>query len=105
MTVDLDALVGTLEARCNHAEWDGTALDAAEAITSLRAALADAEAMNANYRQQVDALAGELARLREALEWYAEPVLAYAITQAREPRSAVHADGGARARATLEGKP
>lgn len=42
-----------------------------------------------------------IAELREALEWYAEPVLTYAITQAAEPRSAVHADGGKRARKAL----
>ena len=37
----------------------------------------------------------------EALRWYAEPVFAYAITQANEPRSAVHADKGEIARAAL----
>lgn len=40
-------------------------------------------------------------RLREALEWYAEPVFPYAVTQINEPRSAVHADGGQRAREAL----
>ncbi len=39
--------------------------------------------------------------LVEALEWYADPVMPYAITQASEPRSAVHADGGKRARKAL----
>lgn len=40
--------------------------------------------------------------LLEALEWYAHPVLPYAITQINEPRSAVHADKGLRARKALE---
>lgn len=40
-------------------------------------------------------------RLRRALTWYAEPVLTYAITQYAEPRSAVHGDGGHRAREAL----
>lgn len=43
----------------------------------------------------------EIEALRTALEWYAEPVLTYAITQMIEPRSAAHADGGKRARAAL----
>jgi hypothetical protein len=48
-----------------------------------------------------DKLIAENKRLREALEWYAHPILPYAITQAKEPRSAVHADKGARARKAL----
>lgn len=43
----------------------------------------------------------EIYRLRAALEWYADPVLPYAITQKSEPRSAVHYDGGRRARGAL----
>ena len=41
------------------------------------------------------------AELEKALEWYADPVLPYAITQAAEPRSAVHSDGGSIARNAL----
>ena len=41
--------------------------------------------------------------LRKALEWYADPI-SYAITQIKEPRSAVHEDQGRRARAALEGR-
>lgn len=44
----------------------------------------------------------EVQKLRKALEWYADPVLPYAITQTREPRSAVHADGGEIAREALQ---
>ena len=40
-------------------------------------------------------------RLCEGLEFYAE-LVNYAITQANEPRSAVHLDKGERARAVLE---
>lgn len=39
--------------------------------------------------------------LIKTLQWYAEPVLAYALTQSKEPRSAVHEDGGKRARVAL----
>lgn len=39
--------------------------------------------------------------LVEALEWYADEVMAYSITQFNEPRSAVHEDRGKRARAAL----
>lgn len=42
-----------------------------------------------------------IARLVGALEWYADEVMAYAITQASEPRSAVHGDKGKRARKAL----
>ena len=45
--------------------------------------------------------AREIDVLREALEWYADPVLPYAMTQAREPRSAVQEDAGRVARAAL----
>lgn len=41
-------------------------------------------------------------RLREALEWYANEIMPYSITQQSEPRSAVHADRGKRARAALK---
>lgn len=51
------------------------------------------------------AQAAEIARLREALEWYAEKILTYSITQMDEPRSAAHEDKGARARAALEATP
>lgn len=63
-------------------------------ITTHRENLALAEKTASELRAEVE-------RLREALEWYAEPVLAYAVTQFNEPRSAVHADGGRRARAAL----
>jgi hypothetical protein len=56
----------------------------------------------ANRTAERDALQVEIDRMRTALEWYAEPVLAYAITQEKEPRSAVHADGGRRAREALK---
>ena len=49
---------------------------------------------------EVATLLERVAKLEAALRWYAEPV-SYAITQAREPRSAVHEDGGRRARAAL----
>ena len=49
----------------------------------------------------MDEAAKEIGRLRTALAWYAEPVLTYAVTQVAEPRSAVHADGGRRAREAL----
>jgi hypothetical protein len=42
-----------------------------------------------------------LAEAAEVLSWYADPLFPYAITQVAEPRSAVHADGGDRARAFL----
>lgn len=51
----------------------------------------------------LEALADEAARaaeMRRTLEWYADPV-GYALTQMTEPRSAVHGDGGRRARETL----
>lgn len=48
-----------------------------------------------------DDAANKIERLRAALEWYAEPVMTYALTQVAEPRSAVHADGGNRARKAL----
>lgn len=51
--------------------------------------------------REVERLQKENAAMKDALEWYAEPVLAYAITQIAEPRSAVHEDGGRRARAAL----
>lgn len=51
--------------------------------------------------QTLIAQAKEIERLKTALEWYAEPELTYAITQRAEPRSAVHADGGKRAREAL----
>lgn len=44
--------------------------------------------------------AAEIAALRKALEWYADPI-SYAVTQAKEPRSAVHGDDGQRARQAL----
>lgn len=50
-------------------------------------------------------LEAENAELRGALEWYADEVMAYSITQASEPRSAVHGDRGARARAVLDKYP
>lgn len=39
--------------------------------------------------------------VRDALEFYADEVFAYSITQSSEPRSAVHGDRGARARKAL----
>lgn len=53
------------------------------------------------FARMLEEDAAEIAKLRRALEWYAEPVLPYAITQMNEPRSAVHADGGKRAREAL----
>jgi hypothetical protein len=44
--------------------------------------------------------AGEGEKLREALRFYADPI-SYAVTQASEPRSAVHGDAGRRARQAL----
>jgi hypothetical protein len=41
------------------------------------------------------------AKLTDALEWYADEIMAYSVTQMSEPRSAVHADRGRRARAAL----
>lgn len=41
-------------------------------------------------------------QLRDALEWYADELMVYSVTQFREPRSAAHADRGARARKALE---
>lgn len=49
---------------------------------------------------KVTRLQAENARLRAALEWYADPISS-AVTQISEPRSAVHADRGRRARAAL----
>jgi len=46
-------------------------------------------------------LESENQRLRKALEWYADPTFPYVVTQYNEPRSAVHADGGRRAREAL----
>jgi len=43
----------------------------------------------------------EIARLREALRFYAEEI-SYVPTQMREPRTAVHGDNGRRARDALE---
>lgn len=54
----------------------------------------------ANHKNE--AQAAEIERLRSALEWYADEVMAYSITQANEPSSAVHGDRGKRARAALE---
>ena len=42
----------------------------------------------------------ELEAARLILGWYADPI-SYALTQVPEPRSAVHGDGGKRARAFL----
>ncbi len=56
------------------------------------------------YEARITALEAENQRLREALEWYADETMAYSITQQSEPRSAVHADRGERARAALEGE-
>lgn len=53
------------------------------------------------HSSEIASLRAVIATAREALEWYAEPVLTYAVTQINEPRSAVHADGGKRARAAL----
>lgn len=53
-------------------------------------------------RAQVRKLTAKLDAAREVLEWYADEVLAYSITQVSEPRSAVHADRGARARSALD---
>ncbi len=41
-----------------------------------------------------------ISQLEAALGWYADPI-SYATTQVAEPRSAVHADGGKRARLAL----
>lgn len=54
-----------------------------------------------SLQSQLAAAQEKLARAEKALEWYAEETLTYAITQSAEPRSAVHADKGKRARATL----
>ena len=55
--------------------------------------------------ERIAQLEAQIAEMREALEWYANPVLPYAVTQINEPRSAVHADGGRRARAALASAP
>ena len=44
---------------------------------------------------------GVLTEMVKVLEWYADAILPYALTQNKEPRSAVHADGGKRARVLL----
>lgn len=43
----------------------------------------------------------KLKEVREALDFYGEEVLTYALTQANEPRSAAHADKGRIARQAL----
>jgi hypothetical protein len=47
----------------------------------------------------------EVSALVEALEWYGEEILTYAITQEKEPRSAAHEDKGKRAREALTRTP
>ena len=54
-----------------------------------------------NRAQERDAALARVGVLKDALEYYADEVMAYSITQMSEPRSAVHADKGRRARATL----
>ena len=44
--------------------------------------------------------AGLLKEMLDALAWYADPI-SFSVTQMNEPRSAVHADNGKRARKAL----
>lgn len=77
---------------------DGALVAAIESYSTIRdAALAQQQqdAWNANMDEALKAAI-------EALQWYAEPVLAYGRTQLNEPRSAFEADKGRRARAALE---
>lgn len=54
------------------------------------------------YTELLTGLRAENEKLRGALEWYGDAVMAYSITQQNEPRSAVHADKGKRAREALK---
>lgn len=78
---------------------------AAEPLEGLSAAEWKAEYLrrHEDVCQMMDrAIAAEarVGELEGALEFYADPI-SYAITQAKEPRSAVHGDAGRRARALL----
>lgn len=56
-----------------------------------------------NLLATIARLEAEAVKDGEALGWYADPI-SYALTQVPEPRSAVHYDGGKRARARLSSR-
>lgn len=60
-------------------------------------ALIEGKEILASLAASPPSVAGEIV---DALRWYADPI-SYAVTQMNEPRSAVHGDGGRRARAAL----
>lgn len=66
------------------------------------AELAEVHAVVGDLRGDRRRLEEQKTILLKALRWYAEPLLTYAVTQMAEPRSAVHADGGRRARDAIE---
>lgn len=74
-----------------------TVLDAVEEALTASPFLATVLVANDKWRADNE-------RLREALEFYADEIMAYSITQMNEPRSAVHGDRGAIARAALANK-
>lgn len=87
---DATQLSGRLEAA--EARLETMAKEIAERSKEVLSAQGQADE---NYQRYLAAEARWVA-MAKALSWYADPI-AYAITQAREPRSAVHGDGGKRA--------
>mgnify|MGYP001809902684 CR=1 FL=1 len=105
------------EGVCPHGIWEGylcgdclaaailalaPADDLAE-VQALRAERDDAEVWEQTQRRRAEAAEAEVARLREALEWYGEQArLARLIhSEGDAGRQALDADGGKRARAAL----
>lgn len=83
--------------------WQHLSFDEDE-LEDLRAELERFRLQSITHLEQENAaLQTKLDAVVAALQWYGEPVLTYAITQANEPRSAVHGDGGRRAREALKG--
>ena len=84
------------------ADCEGTGFEQetkVDILEELKSKLAyDGAAVMVTHSQLTDVIE-EITLLRETLKFYADKVLAYSITQILEPRSAVHADGGRRARA------
>jgi hypothetical protein len=84
------------------ARWRAETMPILNAMAAMQAdhACALRREEEGGYARGVADARAEAAPLKRALEWYADAI-SYVVTQMREPRSAVHDDGGKRAREAL----